>query len=269
MSDHFLIDAPIAGVKRITINRPDAMNAFTFGMYKQFVDILTAIKYEPQTRVVILTAAGNRAFCTGHDLKDSSKPEWVQDDLGKAYSTRYIMDVLCSIPVLMRNLPQPIICGVNGTVAGMAMAFTLAADMTIAAHSAKFVNALHNAGSGAELGISYLLPQLVGAQKAAEILLTAKRVPADEAERIGLVLKAVPDEELQDACLELAKNILVNVPLGVWVTKQSMWMNRHAGSLEQAIEMESRGVFQAQSTEDKVEKRTAFFEKRDPAFNYR
>lgn len=269
MSENFLIDEPVAGVKRITINRPDAMNAFTFPMYREFVDILNGIKYDPKVRVVILTAAGNKAFCTGHDLKDTSAPDWVAEGLGKAYSTRYIMDVLCSIPVLMRNLPQPVICGVNGTVAGMALAFTLASDLTIAAKSAKFVNALHNAGSGAELGVSYMLPQLVGAQKAAEILLTAKRVSADEAEQIGLVLRAVPDEDLQAACLELAKNIVVNVPLGVWVTKQSMWMNRSAGSLEQAIELESRGVFQAQSTEDKIEKRKSFFEKRDPNFSFK
>lgn len=269
MSDNFIIDEPIAGVRRITINRPDAMNAFTFPMYKEFIEFLTKVKYDPTVRVVILTAAGNKAFCTGHDLKDTTAPDWVAEGVGKPYYTRYTLDVLCSIPVLMRNLPQPVICGVNGTVAGMALAFTLASDLTIAAKSAKFVNALHNAGSGAELGVSYMLPQLVGAQKAAEILLTAKRVSAEEAEQIGLVLRAVPDEDLQNACLELAKNIIVNVPLGVWVTKQSMWMNRNAGSLEQAIELESRGVFQAQATEDKVEKRKAFFEKRDPVFGYK
>jgi enoyl-CoA hydratase len=143
------------------------------------------------------------------------------------------------------------------------------ADITIAANSAKFVNAIHNAGSGAELGISYMLPRAVGTQKAAEILLTARRIGAQEAAEIGLVLKTVPDEELQDACLEMAQNIVVNVPMGIWVTKQSLWANQNAGSLEQAIEMESRGVFIAQSMEDKVEKQKSFFEKRDPVFSYK
>lgn len=268
MSDNFLIDEPAEGVKRITINRPDSMNAFTFAMYKEFVDLLNQIRYEPRTRVVILTATG-RGFCTGHDLKAGGTADWIPEGVGKAFHTRYAMSVIASIPVLMRNLPQPIICGVNGTVAGMALAFPLAADITIAAKSAKFVNSIHNAGSGAELGISYLLPRAVGAQRAAEILYTARPVLADEAERIGMVLKTVPDEELQGACLEVARNIVVNVPMGVWVTKQALWHNMNAGSLEQAIEMETRGVFMAQSTEDKVEKRQAFLEKRAPNFTFK
>jgi len=269
MSENFLIEEPVVGVKRITINRPESMNAFTFDMYKEFVGLLNQIKYEHDTRVVILTAAGNRSFCTGHDLKSTSQPDWFDPNVGKAFSTRYGLDMLTSIPILMRNLPQPIICGINGTVAGMALALTLASDLCLMAQSAKFVNVLHNAGTGAELGVSYMLPQLVGAQKAAEIMLTAKRVSSEEAEKIGLVLRTVPDEELQDACIELAKQIIVNTPMGIWVTKQSMWMNRSAGSLQQAIELESRGVFQAQSLEDKNEKRAAFFEKRDPVFKFR
>lgn len=268
MSDNFLIDEPIEGVKRITINRPESMNAFTFPMYQEFADFLNRTKYEPKTRAVILTDTG-RGFCTGHDLKAGGIPAWVPEGIGKAFQTRYAMSVIASLPVLMRNLPQPIICGVNGTVAGMALAFPLAADISIAAKSAKFVNSIHNAGSGAELGISYLLPRAVGAQRAAEILLTARPVLADEAERIGLVLKTVPDEELQNACLEVAKNILVNVPMGIWVTKQALWHNMNAGSLEQAIEMETRGVFMAQSTEDKDEKRKSFLEKREPKFSFK
>jgi enoyl-CoA hydratase len=268
MSQDLLIDEPLEGVKRITLNRPESMNAFTFPMYQELIGIFNQIKYEPQTRVVILTGTG-RGFCTGHDLKAGGKPEWIPEGVGNAFHTRYAMSVIGSIPLVMRALPQPIICGVNGTVAGMALAFPLAADIAIAAKSAKFVNSIHNAGSGAELGLSYLLPRAVGAQRAAEILLTARPVLADEAERIGMVLKTVPDEELQSACLEIAKNIVVNVPMGIWVTKQALWHNMNAGSLEQAIEMETRGVFMAQSTEDKAEKQKAFFEKRPPVFHFK
>jgi enoyl-CoA hydratase len=177
--------------------------------------------------------------------------------------------VIGAIPVALRNLPQPVICGVNGTVAGMALAFPLAADIAIAAQSAKFVNSIHNAGSGAELGLSYLLPRAVGAQRAAEILYTARPILADEAERIGMVLKTVADEELQAACIEIAARIVANVPMGIWVTKQSLWANQNAGSLEQAMEFESRGVFLAQSMDDKAEKQKAFFEKREPKFTFK
>jgi enoyl-CoA hydratase len=266
MSENFLIEDPIEGVKRITLNRPNSMNAFTFPMYAEFVDLLNQIKFDSKTRVVILTGAG-KGFCTGHDLRDTSKPGWIDPDVGKAYFTKYTMSVLASIPTLMRSLPQPIICGVNGTVAGMGYALPLASDIAIAGKSAKFVNSIHNAATGCELGMSYLLPRAVGTQRAAELLLTARAVLSDEAERIGLVLKTVPDEELQNACLELAKNILVNVPLGIWTTKQSLYYNQNAGSLEQAMEMETRAVFMAQSTEDAAEKKKSFFEKRAPKFN--
>lgn len=268
MSENFLIDEPVEGVRKITINRPDSMNAFTFPMYGELLDMLEAIKFDPRVRVVILTATG-RGFCTGHDLRAGGAPDWVPDFVGKAYSSRFSLSRIGAIPLALRNLPQPVICGVNGTVAGMALAFPLACDVTIAAQSAKFVNAIHNAGSGAELGLSYLLPRAVGAQRAAELLLTARPVLADEAERIGLVLKTVPDEELQDACLELAERMMVNVPMGLWVTKQSLWANQNAGSLEQAMEFESRGVFIAQSMDDKAEKQKAFFEKRTPQFTYK
>lgn len=268
MSDSFLVEEPIEGVKRILINRPDKANTFTVRMYQELADLFRTIKYEPHTRVVILTAAGNRHFSTGHDLRNPGTAEWYPEGLGKAYNTRYSLDVLASIPVLMRKLPQPVICGVNGTVAGMAMAYPLAADISIAARSARFINAIHNAGSGAEMGISYMLPRAVGTQKAAEIMLTAAEVSAEEAEKIGLVLKTVDDNQLQEACLDMARKMLVNVPMGLWVTKQSMWENLNAGSLEQAIEFESRGVFTAQSMEDKAEKQKAFFEKRDPKFTF-
>lgn len=268
MSDDFLIDEPVEGVRRITINRPESMNAFTFPMYKELLGLLEDIKYDPTVRVVILTATG-RGFCTGHDLRAGGTPDWFSADLGKAYSSRFSMSMIGAIPLALRNLPQPVICGVNGTVAGMALAFPLACDIAIAAKSAKFVNSIHNAGSGAELGLSYLLPRAVGTQRAAEILLTARPVLSDEAEQIGMVLKTVPDEELQEACLEVARNMIVNVPMGLWVTKQSLWANQNAGSLDQAMEFESRGVFLAQSMEDKAEKQKAFFEKRTPTFNFK
>jgi enoyl-CoA hydratase len=268
VSENFLIDEPIEGVKRITINRPDSMNAFTFPMYQEFIEILNGIKYDANVRVVVLTATG-KAFCTGHDLRAGGSPDWVDPNVGKAYNTKYTMSVLASIPPLIRSLPQPVICAVNGTVAGMGYAFPLACDISIAGKSSKFVNSIHNAATGAELGMSYMLPRAVGVQRAAELLLTARTVFSDEAERIGLVLKTVPDEELQDACLELAKSIMVNVPLGVWTTKQSMWLNQNASSLEQAMEIETRAVFMAQSTEDAQEKKKSFFEKRAPKFSNR
>jgi enoyl-CoA hydratase len=114
--------------------------------------------------------------------------------------------------------------------------------------------------------MSYLLPRAIGTQRAAEILYTTRPVLAEEAERIGLVLRAVPDEDLMNAALEIAKGILTNVPMGIWLTKQSLWANQGVGSLETAIEMETRAVQIAQATEDAAEKRKSFLEKRAPKF---
>jgi enoyl-CoA hydratase len=265
MTDNLLIDEPLEGVRRITLNRPDAMNSFTNPMYVELIDVLKAIQFDPKVRAVILTGSG-KGFCTGQDLRVQIPPAWVDPEVSKASRTKYIMSVLSSIPVLMRSLPQPVICAVNGTVAGVGYSLMLAADLAIAGKSARFINATHNAATGCEMGMSYLLPRIVGTRRAAELLLTARAVLSDEAERIGLVLKTVPDEELQGACLELAKAIIVNVPLGIWTTKETMYYNQNAGSLEQAMEMETRAIFMAQSTEDAAEKRKSFFEKRAPKF---
>jgi enoyl-CoA hydratase len=264
-----LIDEPVEGIRRLTLNRPQQLNAFTYSMYAELIEALQKLRNDSKTRVVVLTGSG-KGFCAGHDLKSAGEPGWIDDpDMGKPYRGKYTISELNRIPLLMRQLPQPIICAVNGAAAGIGYALALAADLCIAANSAKFVNSIHNAGTGHELGLSYLLPRVVGTQRAAEILLTARPVLAEEAERIGLVLRAVPDEQLMDSAFELARAIMVNVPLGIWLTKQSLWLNQGVGSLEAAIELESRAVAIAQSTQDAADKRAAFIEKRPPKFTNR
>lgn len=267
MSD-ILEDIPVPGVCRLTLNRPDKLNAFTYPMYAQFIDILERLRFDAEVRVVILTGAG-RGFCSGHDLGGAGEPGWAAADLGKAQATRAIVARLGEIPARLRGLPQPVICAVNGVTAGLGYALALAADLTLAARSAKFVNAFHNAGTGHELGLSYMLPRAIGAQRAAELLLTSRPVSAAEAEAIGLILRAVEDERLTEEALALADQLLVNSPIGNALTKQSMWLNATAGSLEAAIELENRAIYISQSTEDSAEKRRAFLEKRRPEFHQR
>lgn len=263
-----LRDEPAPGICRLTLNRPDALNALTYAMYEDMVRLLTDIRYDPSIRVVILTGAG-RGFCAGHDLRAAGEPSWVAPDLGKAQKMRAIMTKLGAITPLMRSLPQPIIAAINGVTAGAGYPLALAADITIAARSAKFVNAFHNAGTGHEMGLSYLLPRRVGAARAAELLLTGRAVMAEEAAAIGMILKSVPDDSLMDEVMAMAEAILINSPIGTSLTKQSLWLNETAPSLEAAIEMESRAIFISQSTEDTAEKRKAFIEKRRPNFTNR
>jgi enoyl-CoA hydratase len=267
MSDLILFDAPAAGVQRITLNRPEAGNAFTHEMYDRLLAIFEQLRDDLSVRAVILTGAG-RAFCTGHDLRAAGALPDEARGLSGFYAQKQFLARLSRIPLAMRALPQPVIGAINGSVAGIGFALSLCCDITLAGGSAKFVNAIHNAGTGHELGLSYLLPRQIGAQRAAELLLTARPVLAEEAERIGLVVRSVADEQLADAALELAQAIAANVPIGVMMTKQSLWLNQGAGSLEAAIEMEHRAVHIAQATEDAAEKRAAFFEKRPPDFRF-
>lgn len=263
--DAILIEDVEPGVRKITLNRPAALNAFTFPMYEALRAAIAGAGRDASVRAVILTGAG-RGFCSGHDLKSAGESPYAPDGVGKLYANKHTLNGLGAIPLEMRALPQPVICAVNGVAAGIGLTLALASDMTLAAKSARFINTIHNAATGAELGLSYLMPRAVGAQRAAELLLTARPVPADEAERIGLVLRAVDDDKLMDAALEIARNVAANVPMGVWLTKQSLWANQDAGSLAQAIELECRAVQIAQATADAQEKRGAFLEKRPPKF---
>lgn len=260
-----LRDMPMEGVCRLTLNRPDALNSLTFAMYAELIEHLELIRYDHDVRIVLLTGEG-RAFCAGHDIRGAGKPDWVADGLGKAQFQQRVMAKLGQIPSLMRSLPQPVICAVNGAAAGAGYPIAIAADMTIAARSAKFVNAFHNAGTGHEMGFSYLLPRLVGLQRAAELMLTARPVMAEEAERIGLILRCVDDDALMDEALKLAEAVMVNSPIGIALTKRSLHLNVDAQSMEAAIEMENRAIFMSQSSADSAEKRAAFGEKRKPAF---
>lgn len=265
MSDTILIDTPEEGVRRLTLNRPEALNAFSWEMYRALLDALSDIAADSDVRSVILTGSG-RGFSSGHDLRAAGVNPHVREGRGKLYNNRHSVIELGRIPIAMRNLPQPIICAINGVVAGVGYTLALASDMTIAVRSAKFVNTIHNAATGAELGLSYMMSRAVGSQRAAELLLTSRPVMAEEAERIGLILRAVDENELMNEALAIARNVAANVPMGIWLTKQSLWLNQSAGSLEAAIELENRAIQIAQATTDATEKRAAFLEKRAPRF---
>ena len=265
MSQNITCDDLAPGVRRITLNRPDSLNALLNSMYVELLDIMNQIALDPSVRVVVLTGAG-RGFCSGQDGANPEPKSWVPPNVGKSHYALYYMRTLSAVVAAIRNLPQPVIAAVNGTAAGMGYTLAIACDMAIAAKSAKFVNAFHNAGTGSEGGLSYLLPRAVGTQRATELLLTARPVLADEAERIGLVLRTVPDEQLMSAVLELAESIQANAPLDIWLTKQNLNQNLHAGSFEQAIAFETRASAMVFTTEDAQEKRQSRRDKRAPVF---
>lgn len=260
-----LVDEPNPGVRRITMNAPERLNALTFDMYAKLLDELERLRFDPSARVVVLTGAG-RGFCAGNATMQDTPPEWIPEGVGKAHFPLYFMELTRNIPLTMQRLPQVVIAAVNGAAAGIGFSLAVAADIAIAARSAKFVNAVHNAGTGCEGGLSYLLPLAVGSQKAAEILFTMRPVHAEEAERIGLVLKTVDDAHLMDEVCALAQDIAANAPLDIWLTKQAFHTNRSVGSLSEALDFENRACSIVGMTEDATERRRATFEKRAPVY---
>jgi enoyl-CoA hydratase len=170
----------------------------------------------------------------------------------------------------MRALPQPIVAAVNGPAAGGGLALALASDVRIAAESARFNVAFVKIGlSGCDIGVSWLLPRLIGVSRAWELMLTGRMVDSHEAERTGLVVRVVPDGALMDSALETAELIAGNSPFGVQMTKEVMWSNLETGSLQAAIDLENRTQILTTFTDDMREALAAFLEKRPPGFQNR
>jgi enoyl-CoA hydratase len=168
----------------------------------------------------------------------------------------------------LRAVPQPVISAVNGAASGGGLALALGSDIRIAARSARFNVAFIRIGlSGCDIGTSWLLPRLVGASRAFELLLTGRLIDATEAERIGLVVRVVPDDQVVDAALETADLIAGNSPWGVRMTKEVMWSQLEVSSLQAGIDLENRTQILSSFTGDMQEAMSAFLEKRPPAFS--
>jgi enoyl-CoA hydratase len=255
------------GIHRITLDRPDRLNAMSHELVADLHEALDRVAADRSCRVVILTGAG-RGFCAGLDLKGTG-PAPGSEGQGEAPARLTSQQHIAALVPRIRAMRQPVVAAVNGPAAGGGLALALAADVRIAAASARFNVAFVRIGlSGCDIGVSWLLPRLVGASRAFELLLTGRIVDAEEAERIGLVVRVVPDGELLDAALETARLIRGNSPFGVWMTKEVMWSNLEVGSLQAGIDLENRTQILTTFTDDQREAMVAFLEKRPPSFRY-
>jgi len=260
--DDVLVDRPRPEVALLTLNRPDRLNALTSEMLAHLYQVLEGLGRDPTCRVIVVTGAG-RGFCAGDDLRDYHPPAWVPTDVGPFHSNMYQQKYVAELVPRMRALPQPVIAAVNGPAAGAGYALALGADLRVASSSAVFVDAFVKIGaSGAEMGLSWLLQRIVGATRAAELVLTGRRVDGAEAARIGLVLQTVPDGEVVDAAIDLAEQIVVNTPMGTWMGKATLWSNLEISSLEAAIDLEARTQILTLGTEDAREQLAAYREGR-------
>jgi enoyl-CoA hydratase len=260
------VDRSRDGVAVLTLNRPESRNAMNAELIASLHEQLGSLRGDRSCRVIVLTGAG-AGFCAGLDLKQGALPESAAD-LGAPDSGLATQHSIAELVPRMRSMPQPIISAVNGAASGGGLALALASDIRIASSAARFNVAFVRIGlSGCDIGVSWLLPRLIGASRAYELMLTGRFVDAEEALRIGLVVRVVPDGEVLDAALESASMVLANSPFGVQMTKEVMWSQLEVGSLAAGIELENRTQLLASTSPDAREAMAAFLEKRPPDFS--
>ncbi|CAK9064530.1 unnamed protein product [Durusdinium trenchii] len=230
----FRVSRPHEGILEVVLNRAEARNSMSAKFVRELHQILDVLQFpyserdHPPLRVLILRGEGN-AFCSGYDFKDQT--------MSKA-NTPFLQHAFSGLIKKLRDLPQPVVCGVNGAAVGAGLSLALAADLRIGAREASFVAAFVKLGlGGGELGTSYFLPRIVGRGRAAEALLTGKPISASKAEQWGLLNEVVDQAQLANCCLKHAKELLALSPKGLRLTK-SLLNNSQELSLTATLDRE-------------------------------
>lgn len=252
----------------LRLNRPEKLNAISQELLMEMIDFFQEQRNDNKTRIIIIRGEG-RAFCAGLDLTQGPREE--PEDLGRLWGYFESQQRLGDMIHLMRQAPQPLIAAVHGPACGGGMAIALACDMRIIGESTRFqVSFIRRGLSACDCGSSYFLPRLIGVSRASELMYTGRFVDAATADKIGLVSKVVPDDQLEDAAMELANEVMQNAPIGVRLTKEVLNMSIDAPSLISVLHMENRTqTITSGLTEDQREAVLAFLEKRDPVFRNR
>jgi enoyl-CoA hydratase len=261
-----LVEHPRPHVALITLNRPERMNSMAFDVMVPLKEVLENIAYDNSVRVVVLTGAGT-GFSSGADHKSAGSVPHVQGLTRPTYALRS-MQILDDVILALRRLHQPVIAAVNGAAIGGGLCLALAADIRVASQGAYFRAAgINNGLTASELGLSYLLPRAIGSSRAFEIMLTGRDIDAEEAERIGLVSRQVPDDQLLETCYDMAERIAAFSRPGVELTKRTLWSGLDAASLEGHMQAEGLGqLFVRLLTGNFEEAVAARAEQRPPVF---
>ena len=247
------VQRPHAGVAVLQLNRPQRLNAINDVMVAELNQTLADLAADTSVNAVVITGTG-RGFCSGIDMRDFG-PD-IPEATAPAIDRLRFQEQMASLPQAIRDVPQPVIAAVNGPCVGAGLALCLAADIRICSTTATFGNAAILLGlSGAEMGMSYFLPRIVGASVAADWMLTGRIVSAEEADRRGLVSEMVEPALLSERALEIATRIAELAPLGVQLTKRAIQVNTDAAGLQSALELENRNQVLSHATDEAAARR--------------
>ncbi|MGW2411569.1 enoyl-CoA hydratase/isomerase family protein [Streptomyces tubercidicus] len=261
--DSLILHATDNGVSWLTLNRPDAMNAVTWDQRERLIGRLADASADPGVRAVVLTATG-KGFCAGADLRGSPPAgERVAGDVA-----RMIRDGAQRLITAVLDCEKPVIAAVNGTAAGLGAHLALACDLVLAAESARFIEVFVRRGLVPDGGGAYLLPRLIGPQRAKELLFFGDALPAAEAERLGLVNRVVPDGELAKTAREWAERLAAGPTRALALTKQLV---------NASLDTDRTAAFAAEATAQEINMTTAdaqegvasFVARRHPTFHGR
>ncbi len=245
------------GVARITLNRPQVYNALSPGLLKDITEAIHKSHADDLIRVVVITGAGDKAFCSGADLKEGMGEA---TGLGESLRQNYNPMILA-----IRNLPKPVICRLNGVAAGAGCSLALACDLVIAAKDAYLSQIFVNIGLMPDAGSTFFLPRLIGYQKAFEIASTGRRIYAPEAVAMGLIYKAVAASELDIELCDLV-TYYRNAPTKAIGAMKLALNQSFYSNLEQMLELEASHQDQLSHTNDAAEGIMSFLQKRKPVY---
>lgn len=267
MSDALILTHQAGAVRTLTLNRPQALNSFTGEMHAQLLAALEAVAADASVRCVVLTGAG-RGFCAGQDLADPSvapdpTPGAAPKDLGQVIERFYR-----PLVQRLRSLPVPVIAAVNGVAAGAGANLALNCDLVLAARSASFIQAFSKIGLVPDTGGTWLLPRLVGRGKALGLTLLGDKLPATEAEQLGLIWRCVDDDTLAAETAALAERLAAQPSRALVATRQAL-DEAQGLSLEGALALEARLQSQLGAAHDYQEGVAAFGQRRAPVFTDR
>jgi methylglutaconyl-CoA hydratase len=245
------------GVAILTLNRPEAANALSLKMLHELREIQQELKFNRNVRCVVVTGAGEKAFCAGADLKERAQMNETQ--------VRQTVSLIRETINEFEQLPQPVICAINGAAFGGGLELALACDIRIAADTAKMGLTETSLAIIPGAGGTQRLPRLIGKGRAKELIYTAKRISAFEAEKIGLIEYAVPPEQLMEKAVQIANQVVENAPIAVAQAKIAINRGLEV-DLNTGLKLEQMAYEITIPTKDRLEGLQAFKEKRKPVY---